>query len=199
MSLFAIGPLVVSLLTLCFGIFVYFINKKAKLNRIFCLLCMSVFIWAFGYSQMYNTRNNYLLALFWVRVGYVGVVFIPVFTYHFIATFLELKRNPFVLRFIYLLGISFLFISRTNLFLHGGYTYFWGYYPTAGPLYIFFVLFFAWIFVRVIILLYYTLKQTKLSSLPMQRNRIKYVLFGFALATTSLVDYVPNYGVEIYI
>ncbi len=198
MSLFAVGPFTVSLLTLIFGIFVFLRNKEAKLNRLFCLVCLSVFIWASGYSQMYNTKNNYQLALFWARIGYVGVVFIPVFTYHYIVTFLELRRKASTIPFMYFLGICFLFISRTDLFLHSGYTYFWGYYPKAGPLYIFFVLFFAWIFLRVVALLYFGLRHSKKSSLYVQVNKIKYVLLGFAIATTSIIDYAQNYGIEVY-
>ena len=176
MSIFVIGPFLVSLLTLFFGTFAFFINKKAKLNRLFYLLCISVFVWSFGYAQMYNTKNNYPLALFWARIGYVGVVFIPVFTYHYIVTFLSLKRRQITILSTYLLGVCFLFISRTDLFLNSGFHYFWGYYPKAGPLYIFFVMFFALVFLRVSILLYSAIRHMKKSSQFIQINKIKYVL-----------------------
>lgn len=195
---FAIGPFIVSLLCLSFGFFVLFRNKKRRLNRLFFSLCFSVFIWAFGYSLMYNTKDSYPQALFWARLGYLGVVFIPVFTYHYIITFLDLKRSPLLIISVYLLGVIFLLVSRTNLFLHSGFTYFWGYYPKAGPLYIYFVLFFALIFIRVVTLLFFALKSKKPTLPAVQINRIKYVLFGFAIATTSLVDYIPNYKIEIY-
>lgn len=199
MNLYAIGPFGTSVLALFSGIFVYFKNRRAKLNRLFCLLCISVFIWAFGYSQMYNTKSNDSLALFWSRLGYCGVVFIPVFTWHYIVTFLNLKRRRLTTFIIYLIGFLFLIISRTDLFLYAMHSsYFWGYYPKAGPLYIYFVLFFTWIFIRAPYLLFHSFRLNKNESIPVQVNRIKYLLFGFGIATTSIVDYLPNYGIEIY-
>lgn len=147
---------------------------------------------------MYNIKDNYRLALLWARAGYIGVVFIPVLTYHYIITFLKLKRRRRTIFLIYLCGIIFFFISRTNLFLYSGYTYFWGYYPKAGPLYAFFVLFFICTFVKVMFLLFLKLKDKKFASSSSEVNRVGYVLLGFVIAITSLVDYVPNYGIEIY-
>ncbi|MCX5697474.1 MAG: ATP-binding protein [Candidatus Omnitrophica bacterium] len=199
MSLFSIGPLVVSFLTLFFGVFVYLKNKDLKLNRLFCLLCVCVFIWAFGYSQMYNTKDNALFALSWARLGYCGVIFIPVLVWHYTVTFLELRRRKFTKFCVYLISFFFLSISQTDFFLHSMFSnYFWGYYPKAGPLYIYFVLFFACIFVRMVFLLYKALRLNKQNLLPAQVNRIKYLLFGFGIATTSIIDYVQNYGFEIY-
>lgn len=198
MNVFAIGPFIVSFITLSFGILAYIKNKKIRLNQLFFLLCISVFLWSFAYSRMYDTTNNPSLALLWARLGYIGVVFIPAFTYHYIITFLGLNRTKVTVPFVYFLAFSFLFISRTNLFLHSGYHYFWGYYPKAGPLYIFFVLFFSWIFIRVVTLLYFGLRFHKANSQHIQVNKIRYVLFGFAIATTSIIDYVQNYGIEIY-
>jgi signal transduction histidine kinase len=199
MHIYSIGPFSVSVMTMLFGIIVFLMAPKVKLNRLFCLLCMSVFVWAFGYAQMYNTKNNDDLSLFWARFGYCGVVFIPVFTWHYIKIFLGLKRRKLTSCFVYFIGITFFFISRTPLFLNGMYTaYFWGPYPKAGPLYIYFALFFSWIFIRVVFLLYSDLRQKKKELLPIQVNRIKYLLVGFGIASTSIIDYVQNYGFEIY-
>ena len=199
MNVYAIGPLLVAVSTLAFGLFTFLSNPKAKLNRLFFGICASVFVWAFGYSQMYRTVNNDALALSWARIGYIGVPFVPVFVYHFIVTFLELRRSLFTIGLTYACGVAFLVIGHTNLFLNGMYhNYFWGYYPKAGPLYIAFVLFFALIFTRIILLLYQVLRHHQAARLPVKAEQVKYMLFGFALATTSLVDYVPNYGIQIY-
>ncbi|MEI8176514.1 MAG: ATP-binding protein [Candidatus Omnitrophota bacterium] len=198
MNLYAIGPLIVSFITLSFGILAYSRNRAAKLNRLFFALCISVFIWSFAYSRMYDTKNDFTLALFWARIGYIGVVFIPAFTYHYIITFLGFTRRKLTIYSVYLLAILFLIISRTDLFLHDGYNFFWGYYPKAGVFYIFFVLFFSMVFLRSVILLFFSLKFREANAQHIQVNRIKYVLFGFAIATTSIIDYIQNYGIAIY-
>ncbi len=199
MSVFVIGPFVVSWLTLFFGVFVYLKNRKAKLNKVFSLICLSVFIWAFGYSQMYNTKSGDAAALFWARFGYSGAVFIPVFVWHYIMIFLGVKVKKWIMFGAYLLGVLFFIISRTDLFLYSMQrSYFWGYYPKAGPIYIFFVLFFALVFISAVAVLYYHLKFKKIGLSSNDVNRIKYLLAGFAIASTSIVDYLPNYGVEIY-
>lgn len=199
MGLYAVGPLLVAVVTLGFGLFVFISNPKAKRNLLFFGLCVSVFFWAFGYSQMYNAVGHDARALTWARFGYIGVPFIPVFVYHFIITLLELKPSRLAIYVVYSLGVVFLIISRTDFFLRGMYNhYFWGSYPKAGPLYITFVAFFAWMFVRMVLLLYGELRSRSAGGASLDTERIKYVLLGFAIASTSLVDYAPNYGIQVY-
>ena len=69
MNVFMLGPRLVAFLTLSFGIVVLVKNSAAMLNRLFAFLCLSVFVWALGYSQMYNTVADDAAALFWALLA----------------------------------------------------------------------------------------------------------------------------------
>ena len=147
---------------------------------------------------MYASRDEQL-AIWFSRIGYIGVIFIPVFVFHFIVIFLRVKIPKFILLFVYSLSIPFLILDFTNYFIKGMYVYFWGFYPTVGTAYKFYVIFFASVFIWSIFMLFKNLrvKSDKVIDLKRQ-SQIKYLLFAFVFATTSLVDYVQNYGLEIY-
>ena len=103
MNPYAIPPLIIDVIITVIGLFVFLKNRTAKLNIVFSLFCFSMTIWLFGYTNMYLSKES-TVALKWARMGFLGIIFIPVFAYHFIITFLGLKRK-FVLPVVYLLTI----------------------------------------------------------------------------------------------
>ena len=195
MNLYAVLPFISGIIFFIFGLFIFSKNTKSKLNLFYFLTCFSAAVWVIGYSFMYAS-NDEAKALFYARIGYIGVVFIPTFLYNFIKTFLQLKRNKLIILAIYLTSIFFLFADGTNYFLNGMHKYFWGFYPKVGFLYIFYVIFFAAVFARCSWLLFKKLIKSDIS--PAVSNQIKYVLLAFLVGMTSLVDYIQNYGIEIY-
>jgi signal transduction histidine kinase len=196
MNIYAIPPLISAILLLVFGLFVLFKNTKLKINITCALSCFSACVWLIGYSLMYNSKDE-KAALFWARFGYNGVIFIPIFAYHFVLSLFGIKRRTTTIILVYLMVIPFLIANQTNYFLRGMYVYFWGYYPKVAFIYIYFVLFFTIIFLRCTALSYISMKEKKGKS-PLQYNQAKYVLLAFAIASTSVIDYVQNYGIEIY-
>ncbi|MBU1871472.1 MAG: GAF domain-containing protein, partial [Candidatus Omnitrophica bacterium] len=195
MSLYAIFPFISGIVFLIFGIFILSKNTKSKLNLYYFLTCLSAFIWIICYSFVYASQNE-VSALLFARLGYIGVVFIPTFLYNFIITFLRLKRSKAIIYSTFLVSLFFLIANTTDYFLIGMYRYFWGFYPRAGFLYRFYILYFSAVFIRSSWILFQHLKNKNIN--PILRNQIRYVLLAFLVGMTSLVDYVQNYGLAIY-
>jgi len=195
--LYAIPTLIVFACMVALGLFVLFRNPRVLLNRLFAGCAASLALWTFGYSLMYLTRNP-VKALFYARLGYLGVVFIPTFFLHFVLEFLGLERKRLVAA-AYGVTVLFLVVSRFDLFISGVYVYFWGFYPKAGPLYGIFVLYFYSCCSACVVYLlrvYIPLRKSNASFLKL--NQVKYVLLAFFVASLSLSDYLPNYHIEVY-
>jgi hypothetical protein len=181
-----------------FGLFVLLRDPHKKLTRLFFWCAMSVAWWSFAYGLLYSAQTPEQ-ALRFARIGYLGVVFIPTTFCHFVAEYLKASQKRF-LTVCYVLSVFFLIVSRFDIFLKGVYTnYWWGYYPKAGPLYGAFILFFYGGFGTCV---YYLLKvflELKRSGVRGQKwNQVKYVLLAFCIASASISDYLPNYGIAVY-
>ncbi len=137
-------------------------------------------------------------ALFWARIAFIGVSFIPTFTYHFVVAFLNLKR-PKSLAAFYAASALFLFIIPSKFFFRGAYIYFWGLYPQAGSIYGVFITFFYAGFALCAFDLarkYMDLKRQ--GDQLVLRNQVKYVFLAFCVASASFSDYLPNYHIQVY-
>jgi signal transduction histidine kinase len=193
MNIYAIPPLLTAVILTIIGLFVFLKNKTSKLNIVFSLFSLSMVMWLFGYINMYLSKNP-SIALKWARIGFLGIIFIPIFAYHFIISFLNLKRKT-VLPIIYLLAIPSLLLSQTNYIYSGIKEHFWGYYPVAGRIYFVFLSMFGVLFTRgVLLLISYLRKESGL-----RRNQIKYVCLAFGLGTFGIVDYLVKYPIfDVY-
>ncbi|MBU0546688.1 hypothetical protein KKA72_01195 [Patescibacteria group bacterium] len=84
--------LLIDFVTLCFAFWVYFSDKKSRLNQNFSLMTFLIFLWiTFGYLTASATQPN--LALFWAKLAYgsVSLFFIPF--YFFFLYFLNLEKK----------------------------------------------------------------------------------------------------------
>ena len=187
MNPYAIPPIITSVLIFSTGLFVFTRNKKAGINRVFSVFSLILVIWLFGYSMMYLSKDSDR-ALFWGRTGFLGIIFIPILSYHFISIFLNHKNRAFII-LIYQLSIPSLLISYTNYIYNGIKMRFWGYYPTAGKIYFPFLLMFVILFVKGLWLLFTYYRKEK----GARKEQIKYVGLGFIFGTFGLVDYLVKY------
>jgi signal transduction histidine kinase len=195
--LYSIPNFVTSALTISLGLFVFLKRPNEPINRLFGLLTWSVAHWLLGYALVYCTTDP-VKALTYARFAYIGVVFIPTFFLHFMDEFLQLNQR-FLLIFAYAISFLFLYIIQLNVFMNGVYSYFWGYYPKAGPLYwTWLVYFYAafglcdFKFTRA----YFVQRTSDQNSL--RAKQLKYVLWANCVASLSFMDYLPNFGLQIY-
>jgi len=180
-----------------FGLWVFTKNPDQKLNRLFLLLCLSVSWWSLGYGLMY-CADTADLALALSRVGVAGAILIPTLFYHFTLLFLQRSRRQKVVYF-YLGSVAFLLLAYTDLFLVNPKRFFWGYYPQAGSAYWPFLVFFYAGFGLSLLELFRAFRELKTRPQPhVTQSQVKYVLLSYVIATCSVSDYLPNYGIPVY-
>lgn len=190
-----IFPLISSILVFTLGLIVFLKDTKSRINLTFFLHAISITIWLFSTFMMFINRSNVDLVIFWDRVVYAGVVFIPVLMHHFLLAYTNKKRD-FLLIFGYSLSFIFLCFIPTNLFVKDVFIYEWGAHTQAQILHHFFLLYFVsyviiWFFQ---IIKYY--KNTKIASI---RLKTKYIIFSFlVLFCMGPLAYLPAYGISIY-
>lgn len=194
-------PLTVSLLFLSLGVFVFLKGRNSPVSRAFLVICITSWVWLFMSAIAYFV-NDKVQSLFWMRISYVGIIFIPLSYYFFTMRFFKISYDmgklavfylaiAFSLFFLYILWFTELLISEVRPF-------FWGYYPYVGkwhPAFMaFFIATFSYIFIS--IALYYRKNRDSLSCF--EATRFKYWMLAFIVMIFATIDFIPNYGIAIY-
>src|SRR4030042_1276798 len=181
-------------LSFLLGIFVYFKNRASNLNKVCILLNFSVSLWAwslFGRDLAYEKTT----ALFFVRLFYVGTIFLPALFFHFVSSFLKFEKKLLIV-FFYGLGVAFLVFDFTPLLIEDVRPILsFRHYGIPGPVYPFYTVFLIGIMIYTLYILIKYVKQSGGET----RNQIKYLLFAaiigfFGGATTFL----PVFTIEIF-
>src|SRR4030066_731732 len=108
MNPFSIPPILSSIMFLFWGGFLFFQNRKSKINFTFLLVCLTTFWWQASWFFLFNTQNKELAEIL-VKVGHIGIILLPVTFLHFILVFLG-KKDTFNKIILYLsYFIAFLF------------------------------------------------------------------------------------------
>ncbi len=193
-------PEIISALILFgFGAFVFLRNPKSIVNISLALLCLSCFVWLASFSFMFlsTLRDR---AYMWAISGYSGIMYIPSTLYHFSFSVLGIKdKRKLKILSVYLISTFFLIVLlSTPLVIKDVYRYFWGFYPRAGILHPLYLIFFTYLFLKCLWLFYHEYMDRKRKKIAIAFNQIRYVSLGFIIAFLGSVDYIPNYGLEIY-
>jgi signal transduction histidine kinase len=134
-------------------------------------------------------------ALFFVRLCYVGSIFIPAFYFHFVNSLTELRQNRLILLF-YALAFIFLAFNFTSLLIKDVKPILsFRYYGVPGPIYPFYA-------VSQLVAMpyghYILFKRFKYAK-GQTRNQIRYVLMaaiiGFLGAMTT---FLPVFNIEVF-
>lgn len=136
------------------------------------------------------------MAIFWDRMVYLGVIFIPAFMYHFYLAFTE-RKNDFILYFSYFFSTIFLILSRTDYFVKEAFVYEWGIHTKAQIFHHIFLIYF-WIIVVIWFVRMYRYYKG-LSGQSIKKEQARYVFISFlVLFALGLPAYLPAYGISIY-
>jgi len=194
LNLIALLQTTVALLLFTQGVLVLIQNHKSALNRSFFVFQLAVTIWLIGMGLGYIAQDEELAFLF-VRIGFLGVIFIPVSTYAFSVYFAgQQKQAPLVI-----LGVlSALFLAPFIAFAHplmtlGVLKYPWGNYIHLGNLgYAAAGLFalFTPLFIRNFYIKY-------IESPPEQKRWSLLALITGSLAFLAAADFLPAYGIAL--
>jgi len=162
-----------SILSVGLGIFCYLKNKKAFINKIWALYCMSIGIYCLGMSSFIAAENK-ITAIVWIYIMHIGWVTAPVLFLHFIVEFLEISERR-LLYILYPLNFFLIGLTYSPLFIEtiepkGGFNY----WMTAGPLYAQFLIIFMGQIFYAQLLLFKSYSQAT----PSKRNQIRHILLG---------------------
>ncbi|MEK7274628.1 MAG: histidine kinase N-terminal 7TM domain-containing protein, partial [Candidatus Desantisbacteria bacterium] len=144
---FTIIPIIAGLISLGIGLFVFIKEPKKKPNRIFSLLGLSLVVWNLASLGVYCASND-RDAIVWIKLFYIGLVFIPSLFFHFVLTVIDdhslLNRRVYSLGY----GLSYLFLLFAGTgFLGQDITYIGDYYyPTlskVGNIFLIFIISFG--------------------------------------------------------
>lgn len=179
------------------GIFVFLKNPKKKLNLVFLLFCLSVSTWLLSSFMMYKSRTD-TGAIFWDRIVYLGVVFIPVLMYHFGLIFTDSeKKNKKKLYLGYFLSFVFVILSRTDYFVADLYKYSWGVHTQARFFHHLFLVFFFFYVFLFIFEIYNYLKFTKEKKKEIEISQVKYLFISFIAMNMAAYAFLAAYRINI--
>lgn len=136
--------------------------------------------------------NDYSYALALVKIGFLGVMFIPIGTYSFSVYYAEEKNQKIIIYLGLILTLIIALLIHHPLFTQGLYSYPWGYYIKLGPLsYVTLGLFiiFVPLFIRNFYLKY------KRASKEYKRWSF-FALIAGGIAFFASIDFLPAYGIS---
>ncbi len=183
----AILPLFSAILFLCLGMSVYFLSK-GKLRGVFLRFCYLTFHWQFSWFVLFSLNNSNYSDLI-CRIGYSGIIFLPVTFYETIIHYLNLSKKSLI--WFYSISTGFLIsLWTSNLFIKGAYLQAFGYYPEAGILHAAYMVMVCILMVLIFFKLYRVFKEAKD---PINRNQLRLFFISFFLFCFSAFDYFLNY------
>lgn len=193
MSIYSILPLLASIIFLICGISIV-IRSKEKASLYFFFFSFFVFWWQFCWFFLFNT-NDINLANILIKLGYTGIVCLPVFFGNFIISFGANKKYSFI---HYIIALLFIFsIWSGNYFVNGYYTYFFGFYPKANWLHGIYLLWLMYLILHPHYYLYVNVYKNPTSTVDI-KNRIKFFVIATTFFMLSSTDFLANYGIVFY-
>ena len=195
MNFTTIMPLISAILAISIGIFVFRQNRKNLINQTFFLFTLGITEWFVCTFMMFLYKNNMEAVIFWDRLVYAGVAFMPVFTYKFYLALIG-KRSDKILYIGYALSTIFLLLTRSKYFIDGVYIYSWGVHTQARFFHHIFLIYFI-----IYILLWFsaTFKFYKNLKPSLIKEQTKYILISFGVFyLIAPFGFLAAYNVGIY-
>ncbi|MFH1868636.1 MAG: ATP-binding protein, partial [Candidatus Omnitrophota bacterium] len=195
MGLYVVTSVLTALTGISVGTFVFSKNPKGPVNRTWFGLSTSLAFWSIFLAFMFNSKTA-PGALLYARISQIGLILLPALHLHFIISLLNYSGNK--RRIVYLcysISVIFLIYNFTPYLVDKAlYANIVGsYYPQAGPLYSYYIIFYT---LAAVYTLYLMLKSFA-SEKGLIRNQIAYLLTfsvaGFAAVSST---FPLSYGVE---
>lgn len=193
MNHYGISCLFASVSSLTVACLVYLKNKNSWLNRLWALFELSIVIWCFC-QFIESLVTSPFWALFWNRILFLGVIFIPVFFLHAVLIFLEISKK--ILKFcIYscaiVFSISLAVTSEPLLIKDVVFRPSFGYYSVPGMLYNIFFIFFGLCVFYAFFLMFIKLEFFT----GLKKQQLKYIITGTSIGfIAGSFNFLPAYN-----
>jgi PAS domain S-box-containing protein len=193
----ALQTLVVALGVATLGIFALIREQGSHVSVVYFILSLSIGVWLFGFSWMYSAIEVNL-AMWWGKVAYVGIAFIPAAVYNFSALILQ-DYDKVRKRVLVVWVVSAVFISliiTTDIQFSSLYRYPWGFYPKSNITSIPFIVFFLVVMIVALRGIWTAFHRATRGSLQYLRARTLLLAFGFGYI--GALDFIISFGVSWY-
>jgi len=193
MNIWALPPLISSIISIFILLYIFNLDLKSKFNRIFFLVVIVSFIWSFSEFN-YRVTNDYQVALVCTNIAKIWIFILPL-TFDLILTFVDKKIKNKILYYIllYLPIVSLYVIDMMNLVMSDLVKSYWGYsyIKPANPYFnaIYLILVTVICLLNGFLSLYYALK----------RKRIKDFIFLFAIFLPIIVGILTDVILPIFL
>lgn len=178
MSFQALTSLTNLIVTIFFAVFIYSQNTKSPINKSYAFFTIFLSIWNLGYFlwQISSVKND---AVFWCRILTIGSILIPPTYLCFVTNLVgETEKNKKAIWISYLMAAFFLFFVFSPLLVKDVTPKLsFKFWPEAGPLYSFYIIYFVCFAIYALNLLIAAYRKGD----SITRNRLKYVLIGTAI------------------
>ena len=196
MSLYALPPLLSALAFLGMGLVALRARRSAS-HAAFAAVCFLTVWWQLTWTVLFSTQDPRLAGLL-VKIGYTGIIFIPIVYYHFSMLFLDrTDAERWRIGAAYAFGALCVALTWTTPFYIDGFRKFaWGYYPKADvfhPVYLAVLTYLSW---RMVKLLLVELKRVQPTA--QRHHQIRYALIAFVFYFQATWDFAVNYGAPWY-
>jgi signal transduction histidine kinase len=192
--MYSLLPAVVSLLFLCYGIYVLHSRGAGRISLTFFLLCTTTFCWQFTWAILFQVDDRHWAQIL-VKLGYLLILFLPTTLYHFIAELTATRSERPLVSASYLLAtVLAVLLLSTDWVVAGMYHYFFGFYPKAGWLHPLHLLQTGTVVMRGLYLLY----RRRQLAVSTEKTRLGYCLVSMMIYFVAAIDYLCNYGLEFY-
>lgn len=192
-----LNPYAISGLLIIFAYFpaflLIFIKGKTFVARIFALDLLAMFTWGVG-SFLYATNHNIEFTYIAAKIGYVGVIFIPVFFCHTVLLITK-TRSKIILFLIYLQAIFFTYTLWSNKMVASLQLLFNSYYFPNNSVYLT-LSFVSWI-VIIVYSHYKLLWFYKFSNVP-NKKQFLFFFLGIISFIGGVGNYLPIFGIMVY-
>jgi len=182
MEWYILSAFIASLACFAIGGFVYFTNKKGRVNKFFALGNISLGIWNLGdFFVKLSTSNS--AALFWDKFSYVGAILMVPFFVNIIFSLTDIKEIKEVNRIslvLYSIATLLVLVTFCTPFVIRGVTIS-PFKELLGFLYPIFILFFLG---GLLYGLYY-LHRAYIKSSGGKRNQLKYMFLGISVGAIA--------------
>ena len=195
MTIYSTLPLICSLIFAALGFFVLFHKPRTQEKTIFSLLCFGAFYWQFVWFISFLTFDSFYLD-YLSKIAYLTITFLPFAFYHFIVSYLKIKKERWLVLLFYALGIVLVSLLRADLFVRGHQKFSWGNFPAPGPVYPIFIILALATMTRGIWLLAKALKNP--ASYGFSKNQLSYIFVGLLLYYSCAFDFFQIYGAPWY-
>jgi len=181
------------------AVFVYFKDRKNKINRTYTFFVLSAFLWSFGEARLIIAQTEQA-AYFWNYICNLGIFFIGTGYVHFVLTFLGIdnqRTQKSVIKISYAYSFLAALLLNTKIFLPPPVPKFsLNYFIEPGPV-IYFVFVLLW-FCQVTYGLFQLFK-SYVSSSGLRRNQLKYLLIGTLIGFVGgSGNYFLTFNIELF-